>query len=187
MPEGNGEAPGQDNQFTGHSTDAGISKETCPGDGIPAGETDPCREIRTQLSELQERYIRLAADCDNLRKRTERDRQAIIRFANEEFAVALLEVVDSLDRALQAEKGAITEGFVQIRKLFLDILARQGVLPVEAKGVLFNPVEHDAIAMLPSDLPEGIIVEEICRGYRMHDKIIRCAKVTVSRGNNGSE
>ena len=187
MPEGNGEAPGQNDQFTGYSTDAGNAEETCPGDENPAGETDPCREIRTQLSGLQERYLRLAADCDNLRKRAERERQATIRFANEEFAVALLEVVDSLDRALQAEKGAVAEGIVQIRKLFLEILARHGVLPVEAKGVLFNPLEHEAVAMLPSDLPEGAIVEELCRGYRMHDKIIRCAKVTVSRGNNGSE
>jgi molecular chaperone GrpE len=148
-----------------------------PDQGLPEVEL-----LRDQLNDLNDRFLRLAADFDNYRKRSERDLDTHIRYAIEKFAAELIEVVDNFDRALSVENSSAKEGLEQISKLFRTILERHGISPVESVGKPFNPAEHDAIACIPSDAEEGVVIDEVCKGYRMHDKIIRCAKVTVSKG-----
>lgn len=142
-------------------------------------------ELQREYQELNDRFLRLAADFENFRKRTERDLEVRVRFAIEEFAIELLEVIDNFERALKEEDEAAREGLVQIHKLFRTILERHGIRPLEAVGKPFNPAEHEAVVCIPSDREEGIIVEEFCQGYSMHDRVIRCAKVAVSKGNEG--
>ena len=139
-------------------------------------------EMQKRYDDLNDRFLRLAADFENYQKRLSRDLDQRVRFAIEEFAVELLEVADNFERALSAENGAAREGLEQISKLFDAVLERHGIIRIESKGTKFNPAEHEAIAYIPSEHEEGIVIDQVCQGYRMHDKVIRCAKVAVSKG-----
>jgi molecular chaperone GrpE len=134
-------------------------------------------------AELNDRYLRLAADFENFRRRSERERESFTALANERFVVDLLEVLDNLDRALKADDTHLREGISQIHHLLNAQLERHGVHPIDSLKKTFNPAEHEAIAHVPSDETAGTIIDEVSRGYRMHDKVIRYAKVAVSKGN----
>lgn len=151
-----------------------------------SSQTDPTAldEQKKAFSELNDRYLRLAADFDNFKKRTARDRETITNLANERFAVDIIEVLDNFERAIKADDAHLREGIVQIQHLLSSQLQRHGITQVDALNKPFNPAEHEAIAHLPSEEAEGIVVDEVARGYRMHDKVIRYAKVAVSKGNH---
>jgi molecular chaperone GrpE len=142
-------------------------------------------QLQHEYEELNERFLRLAADFDNFRKRTARDLEAQVKFAVEEFAVELLEITDNFERAEKAEEKGANEGLVQIHKLFQAVLERHGIRPIESVGRRFNPAEHEAVVTLSSDKEEGMVIEEFCKGYCMHDRVIRCARVAVSKGKEG--
>jgi molecular chaperone GrpE len=139
-------------------------------------------ELQRAYDDLNQRYLRLAADFDNYRKRMARELEARTTFAIEDFAVELLEVVDNFERAEKVDGAGLKEGMEQIKKLFMTILDRHGIRPIESQGLPFNPEEHEAVAYVPSDAEEGTVIEEVLRGYCMQDKVIRCAKVVVSKG-----
>lgn len=162
-------------------TEPGVPQDAaaCASAGADAGP-DPQKKA---YDELNERFLRLAADFENFRKRSERDRESYICRANERFAVDLLEVIDNLDRAIKADDAHLREGITHIRQLLGAQLQRHGVCPIESLKKPFNPQEHEAIAHVPSDEVEGTVIDEVSRGYRMHDKVIRYAKVAVSKGN----
>jgi molecular chaperone GrpE len=107
----------------------------------------------------------------------------VAALGNERFAIDLLEVVDNFDRALMSDDSHLREGLEQIRQLLNAQLQRHGITPIESLNKPFNPVEHEAIAHVPSGEPEGTVIDEIARGYRMNEKVIRHAKVAVSKGN----
>jgi molecular chaperone GrpE len=136
------------------------------------------------LAELNDRFLRLAADFENFKKRTARDREMITNMANERFAIDIIEVLDNFERAVKSDDAHLREGIVQIRQLLSSQLQRHGITPLDALNKPFNPAEHEAIAHVPSEEKEGIVVDEVARGYRMHDKVIRYAKVAVSKGNH---
>jgi molecular chaperone GrpE len=163
------------------------NKAPCSGEKSPAESISAISELEEQkkaFAELNDQLLRLAADFENFRRRTARERESITALANERFAVDLLEVVDDFDRALKSDDSHLREGLVQIRQLFSTRLQRHGVTPIDALKKPFNPQEHEAIAHVPSDEPEGIVIDEVSRGYKMNEKIIRHAKVAVSKGNN---
>ena len=151
--------------------------------GVKLEESSPDQqELQKKYDELNERFLRLAADFENYKKRMKRDTDARITYAIEEFAVELLEVIDNFDRALAAHDSSAREGLEQISKLFETILKRHGIRRIESMGRVFDPAEHEAVACIPSDSEEGVIIDEICPGYCMDEKIIRCARVAVSKG-----
>jgi molecular chaperone GrpE len=170
------EESGERNEQTEENS-ADVVKSTRPEGG---------EELRQKYDELNERYLRLAADFENYQKRTARDLDTRVRYAIERFAVELLEVADNFDRALKEEGGSSREGLEQIRKLFRTVLMRHGISPIETVGKHFDPAEHEALVSVPSERPEGEVIDEICRGYRMHERVIRCAKVAVAK-NEKSE
>jgi molecular chaperone GrpE len=139
-------------------------------------------ELQKAYDDLNSRHLRLAADFDNYRKRMARELDARTTFAIEEFAVELLEVVDNFERAERAEDAGLKEGMEQIRKLFMTILERHGIKPIECRNLPFDPERHEAVAYVPSEAEEGTVIDEAIRGYCMQDKVIRCAKVVVSKG-----
>lgn len=155
--------------------------------GNPPQETAPelseLEEQKKAFAELNDKHLRLAADFENFRRRMEKERESFVALANERFALDLLEVADDFDRALKADDSHLREGLMQIRELFSTRLQRHGVVPIDSLKKPFNPVEHEAIAHVPSAEPEGTVIDEISRGYRMHEKIIRHAKVAVSKGS----
>ena len=137
---------------------------------------------KKQYDELKDRFLRLAADFDNYKKRTDKDMAQRVRYAVESFSLDMFEVMDNFERALKVENLNLQEGLEQIHKLFCSVLERHGVRSFESVGKSFNPSEHDAIAYVPSNSENGIVIDEVCKGYLMNDKVIRCAKVAVSKG-----
>lgn len=139
-------------------------------------------ELQKTYDDLNNRHLRLVADFDNYRKRMAREIDARTTYAIEEFAVELLDVVDNFERAEKTDGAGLREGMEQIKKLLLTILERHGIRPIECRNLSFDPELHEAIACIPSAAEEGIVIDEVVRGYCMQDKIIRCAKVIVSKG-----
>ena len=142
-------------------------------------------DLQCDYHELNDRFLRLAADFENFRKRTAREMEAQARFSIENFAIELLEVADNFERALKSDDVKSREGLEQIQKLFRTILERHGIHSIESVGTKFDPACHEAVVSIPSDSEEGTVVEEFTCGYRMHERVIRCAKVAVSKGKEG--
>ncbi|HSQ94371.1 MAG TPA: nucleotide exchange factor GrpE [Methanoregula sp.] len=140
-------------------------------------------EQNKAFAELNDQFLRLAADFENFKRRTSKERESIVALANERFAIDLLDVVDNFDRALKSDDSHLREGLEQIRQLFGVQLQRHGIMPIDSLNKPFNPVEHEAIALVPSGEPEGTVIDEVTKGYRMNEKVIRHAKVAVSKGN----
>jgi len=141
-----------------------------------------------EARQQQERILRLQADFDNSRKRLEREKQQFVRFANEGLIVDLLNVVDDLERSLQLAQekhedfSAFLKGIEMILAHFYDLLKKQGLCPIEAKGKVFNPDYHEALLKAETDgLPENTVVEELQKGYLLNERVVRTAKVKVSK------
>jgi molecular chaperone GrpE len=149
----------------------------------PVSDVTDLDRQKNESAELKDQLLRLAADFENFRRRTARERESIVALANERFAIDLLEVVDNFDRALKSDETHLREGLLQIRDLLGAQLQKHGINPIDSLKRPFNPAEHDAIAHIPSGEPEGIVVDEVSRGYKMNEKVIRHAKVAVSKGN----
>src|SRR5271157_2448451 len=152
-----------------------------------SGESKPgmaeLDELKKNNAELNDRFLRLAADFENFKKRTARERETIVALANERFAIDILEVMDNFERALRTDDAHLRKGVEQIHQLFTAQLQRYGIYPIDSLKKQFNPAEHEAIAHIPSGEATGTIVDVVSPGYRMHDKVIRYAKVAVSNGN----
>ncbi|HSA37260.1 MAG TPA: nucleotide exchange factor GrpE [Methanoregula sp.] len=150
--------------------------------GPPPGIPEP-NEQKKAFADLNDQFLRLAADFENFKRRTTRERDSVVALANERFAIDLLEVMDNFDRAIKSDDSHLREGLEQIRQLLNTQLQRHGIISIDSLNKPFNPIDHDAIAYVPSEEPEGMVINEIARGYRMNDKVIRHAKVVVSKGN----
>jgi molecular chaperone GrpE len=149
----------------------------------PVSGTPEPDEQKKAFAELNDRFLRLAADFENFRRRTSKERESVIDLANERFAVDLLDVVDNFDRALKSDDSHLREGLEQIRQLLSVQLQRHGIMPIDSLNKPFNPLEHEAIVHLSSGEPEGTVIDEVAKGYKMKEKVIRYAKVAVSKGN----
>ena len=142
---------------------------------------------KTVADEREQQLLRLRADFDNFRRRTEREREEIRGLVAEEIFGRLLAVHDNLMRALQSlpsteEAAAWRTGIAMTQKSFLDVLKSQGVEPVETVGAAFDPAVHEAIMRTPADEPEGTVVEELQAGFRWRQRLLRAALVRVSAG-----
>ena len=136
----------------------------------------------------QDRILRLQADFENSRKRLEREKQEFLRFANEGIISGLLNVVDDLERSLQLAQekhedfSAFLKGIEMILAHLYELLKKHGLSPIEAKGKMFDPDYHEALLKVETDdSPENTIVEELQKGYLLNDRVIRTAKVKVSK------
>jgi len=142
---------------------------------------------KDEARQNHERWVRERADLENMRKRATRERQDAARFGTESLVRELLPVVDNLERAVQAAEGGgngkpLVEGVQLVLKTMLDTLQRHGVARVAAQGEPFDPAVHEAVAHVESDRPSNQVVEEHQPGYRLHDRLLRPAMVTVSKG-----
>ena len=154
-------------------------EEPLLGDAID----DPYTFYQTQYSELLEKHLRLAADLENIRRRSHQDTEMQVTRAITNFARDLLEVSDNFERALAVQEGQIPEGIIHIKKQLENAFEKQGITAFSSPGERFDPALHEAIAYIPSNEPEGMVIDEVSRGYKRNERVIRCAKVTVSRGN----
>jgi molecular chaperone GrpE len=127
---------------------------------------------------------RLKAEFDNYRKRTERDRQAVVEGAQRELVRGLLPVMDNLERAVAAlgdQGGEIAAGLEMVHGQLAGLLAGHGVEEIEAAGSAFDPNVHEAVAQVPSaEHPDGAVVEVIEKGYRISEHVLRPSRVVVA-------
>lgn len=163
---------------------------------VAGEETQEPQEETTNWEEIaQSRYdqmIRLQADFDNFRRRMDRERQEIAGQVAERLLKDLLPVFDNLERAVQfmpeeGEAKAWRVGVEMTLKGFLEALARMGVQPIEAVGAAFDPRYHEAVQRVDSDQPEGVVVEQLQKGFLWQDRVLRASLVKVSSGVAPSE
>lgn len=156
------------------------------------GETDVQKEeealatLEERLNESENKYLRLAAEFDNYRKRTLREKAELTKLAGESILGGLLPVIDDFDRAVESinntrETDAIKKGVEIIHVKFRDFLKQKGVKEIQAMGNEFNTDLHEAVTKIPvtSKKDKGKIVDVIEKGYLLHDKVLRYAKVVV--------
>ena len=147
------------------------------------------RELAEKKSlELKEQLVRTMADFENFRKRQIRDREQMERHANERAMEDFLPIVDHLEMALsktdeETKKDPFVQGIQLIYTQFIDAFAKHGMTPIDAKGEKFDPQIHEALTQLPSaDVPEGVVIDQFRRGWKIGDYLVRAAQVTVSSG-----
>ena len=146
---------------------------------------------QTQATEHLATLQRTAADFSNFRRRTAEDRERELGLASEGLLLKVVAVADDFDRALDTMPAELTglgwiEGIALLDRKLRALLESEGVKPIEAVGRQFDPREHEAIASVPgTGKPDGEIVAEMQRGYRVRDRVLRPAMVAVASGASG--
>jgi len=151
-----------------------------------AGETPTLEvELAKQIEEHKQKYLRLYADFENYRKRVNKDKEDLVKYANESIIHDLLPSLDTLDIALKhvgdPQGNSLAEGVRNTLRELLRTLEKYGVAPIEAEGKHFNPEYHHAVARVErDDMDEGTVVEEMRKGYLYQGKVLRASMVSVS-------
>lgn len=149
-------------------------------------------ELRAQAQKAAEnwdKYVRLNADFDNFKKRAARERQEAIRYANEGLLEKLIPVLDNFEMAMQAAQSpqggsadALKTGVNMIASQLKSALTDAGLEEIDATGQVFNPNLHEAVSQQPSnDVPEGQVLQQLRRGYKLRERLIRPATVIVAK------
>ena len=141
-----------------------------------------------KYNELNNRFLRLYAEFENYRKRTNKERLDLITNANADLLKDLVPVIDDFERAITNNEtsediAGIKEGFGLIYNKYTSLLQAKGLKVMEAKGTSFDPELHEAIANMPTDdkKMKGKVIDDVVKGYYLNDKIIRFAKVVVGK------
>jgi molecular chaperone GrpE len=142
--------------------------------------------LEAELSELKDQYLRKAAEFENFRKRMQRDKQDAIEYANQSLLLDLIPVIDDFERAIRSSEAArdydaLHEGISMIEKRLVSQLeTKWGLVRYESAGEPFDPNKHEAIMMEQSEsVQEPIVGEDLIKGYKLKDRIVRTAKVKV--------
>lgn len=181
------QSPTPEMGVVGVSTQESRAEGASPGN--PEVSSPPTLEeqlevTRAEISEHQERSLRLAAELENVRRRFARELDSARRHGVEHFAADLLPVIDSLELALAAAVAApesLREGLEMTIRLLHDILSRHHIEPIDPMGESFDPNLHEAMATQPSAVPANTILQVVQKGYRLHGRLLRPARVIVSR------
>ena len=170
------------------------------GEGYPNCEGEPCANMaeeenggadtvagapKAEEVDWRDKYIRLQAEFDNFRKRTLREKMALIESGGSDVWKAVLPVLDDMERAIAAsEKSeditALREGEKLIYNKFIDIMRQKGVVEIEAKDTEFNPDLHEAVARFAAgEEKSGKVIDVVQRGYKQGEQVLRYTKVVV--------
>ncbi|MFD0870549.1 heat shock protein GrpE [Chlamydia abortus] len=150
------------------------------------GADERMEELRRQAEENYQRYLRAQADFDNFRRRTRQEKEEFAKYASLNLIEQLLPVVDNFERAIESSKGtkdfdALVKGLEMTFRQLDQVLQQEGLKPIEAVGQPFNPEYHQAVMQVESEeYEEGIVVEELQKGYVLKEKVIRPSMVKVS-------
>ena len=163
-------------------------KKTATGKANPKkGKPDPIEELKNNLSQEQDKYLRLFAEFENFKKRTSRERIELFKTAGQEVISSLLPILDDFERAVNntpEEQNKEIEGFVLIQNKLNDIMKSNGLIATETKiGDTFDAEVHEAITLIPAldATQKGKIIDITEKGYQLGDKIIRFPKVVVGQ------
>ena len=145
--------------------------------------------LQADLDRFRDLALRSQADFENYKKRSAREKEEAVKYANSALLERLMPVVDNFELGLDAARGEgetspVFSGMSMVLKQLMDFLTEQGLQPIDATGQKFDPNLHEAIAHEPSDqFPEGIVTRQTRRGYRMKDRLLRPSSVVVSSGS----
>ena len=155
---------------------------------LKESEYNELREAVEKTKDIQDKLLRSQADFENMRKRLEREKQDFLKYANEGIILELLNVLDDLERVINLAEdkhedlNAFLKGVEMILAHLYELLKTNGVKPVEAEGKIFDPHYHEALMQVENkDSAENTIVEVLQKGYLMYERVIRTAKVKVSK------
>ena len=145
-------------------------------------------ELQAELEKYKDATLRAKADLDNYRKRVAREREESVKYANTGFLERLIPILDNFELGLQAARGTsaaspILDGMTMVHKQLQDFLTNSGVETIDASGQTFDPNLHEALAQEESaEVPEGKVIRQVRKGYRLRDRLLRPANVVVSKG-----
>lgn len=152
----------------------------------PIVELSAEEKLQYENSALNDKYLRLFAEFDNYKRRTQKERVELLQTAGKDVVVSLLPVLDDFERALKAtenatEVNAIRDGIMLVQTKLKSILTQKGLKEVESINTVFDTDLHEAITKIPAPTEDlkGKVVDELEKGYTLNDKVIRFAKVVV--------
>lgn len=179
-----GETPGSGADYEPEQAKDALETEES---AVEEEELGPLEAALRDAAMWREVALRSKAELENFRKRTARERSDAARYANIDLLETLLPVLDNFEFGLQAAKAeegsSIYLGMQMVLKQIRDFLSGQGVEVIDAVGQTFDPKLHNAVAQEASDeVPEGTVVSQVRKGYRMHERLLRPASVNVSTG-----
>lgn len=145
------------------------------------------QKLLGELAGYKDKYIRLFAEFDNVRKRTEREKMEFVKYANEGLLSEFLGILDDLERSVEAARvkhedyDAFLKGIKMVMTHVYGMLKKNNVKPIEANGKMFDPHLHEPLMQVETDeVPEGTVVEEFQKGYMFDNRVLRTAKVKVA-------
>ena len=147
---------------------------------------DECEKLRAELADLNNKYIRMAADFDNYRKRHAQERESLLKYGAAETMTKLLAVLDTFERAKESLKDiddakSVKESYEVAFKQLLDTLKKAGLETIDALGAEFDPNLHEAIAQTPTnEHPDNTVISQMQTGYKLGDRVLRPALVNVA-------
>ena len=176
-----------ENADTESSSTTENSSEAAENNDIKEEENkESVNPLQEKYDTLNNQYIRLAADFDNFRKRTEQEREALLKYGAENTLKKMLEVLDNFERGLKAIESVddcdkVKECYNLAYKNFTDVLTKAGLETIKAEGEMFDPNFHEAVMQTPtSDKEENTIIAELQKGYKLGDKVLRPTLVNVA-------
>ena len=151
-------------------------------------EQDPLEKAQAEIEELKNQLLYKAAEFDNYRKRTLKERAELILNGGEKFITAILPIIDDMERAIESgaktdDPEVLREGMELIHQKFIKVLEAQGVSKIDTENADFDTDVHEAVAMVPGmgDDKKGKVIDCLQKGYKLNDKVIRHAKVAVGQ------
>ena len=152
--------------------------------------TARARETAQRLKDEHERLLRTAAEFDNFKKRAAKEKDDVRKYGVESLLKDFLPVSDNLDRALdhaeQHDPKQVIEGVRLVQKMLESAFSKHGVIGFSALGQMFDPAQHEALMQADSDEPPGTVVQEMARGYKLAERLVRPAAVVVARAREAA-
>lgn len=152
----------------------------------PVVELSVEEKLQQQVAELNDKYLRLFAEFDNFKRRTQKERVELLQTAGKDIVISLLPVLDDFERAIKAtekstEVAPVREGIELVQTKLKTILSQKGLKEIESLNTPFDTDLHEAITQIPSPTEEqkGKVIDQLEKGYTLNDKVVRFAKVVV--------
>lgn len=161
----------------------------------PAAPQDPLEALQAEVNKYRDQSLRTAADLENFRKRMMREKEEAVRYANVSLLEKLIPILDNFELGLEVAKttsessaSSIAQGLSMVQRQLADFIKDHGAIAIEAVGQLFDPKVHEAIGHEPNDqIPEGHVISQVRRGYKLAERLIRPASVVVSKGDAAAQ
>lgn len=173
----------EENELPLEETEETTNESEAPSEVVE--EKSPLEQAEESIANLTDRLMRTAAEFDNFKKRSQREKDEVYSNAVCDTVEKILPVLDNLERAISAsmdagDDGGVLEGVKMIKKQFEDALASIGVVAIDAVGKPFDPEKHNAVMTAESDQEENTVLEEFMKGYLYQEKVVRHSMVKVS-------